>query len=159
VESEGQQITNHSSTPKPPPIYVTAVQNISPLIQLLEKSQKNCKSPSRKMCRIPQLQTKRRKKLQSSIKNMHYSNNPEDIKFAIEKLRYTVTNIWNIKQYRTKLRLSVFFVDLKPIYTAVQNKIRTTQTKKGYCSMCKLPKIWTHQKLLSPQTEMRQRCR
>jgi hypothetical protein len=36
-ESEGQQRTSHSSTPKPPPFYVTGVQNNSPLIQLLEQ--------------------------------------------------------------------------------------------------------------------------
>jgi hypothetical protein len=34
---------------------------------------------------------------------MHYIINPEGIKMEIEKLRHSVTNIWNIKQYRTKL--------------------------------------------------------
>jgi hypothetical protein len=43
---------------------------------------------------------------------MHYSINPDDIKAEIENLGYKVTNIWNIKQYRTKLPLSMFFVDL-----------------------------------------------
>jgi hypothetical protein len=42
------------------------------------------------------------------------------------------------------------------MYTAVQNKIRTTQTQEGNCSMCKLSKKWEHQKLLPPQTEMRE---
>jgi hypothetical protein len=28
----------------------------------------------------------------------------------------------------------------------VQNKIQTAQTQKGYCSMCKLSKIWAQQK-------------
>jgi hypothetical protein len=32
----------------------------------------------------------------------------------IEKLEHMVTNIWNIKQYRTKLSLLMFFVELKP---------------------------------------------
>jgi hypothetical protein len=45
---------------------------------------------------------------------MHYSINPEEIKTEIEKLGHTVTNFWTIKQYRTKLSLSVFFVELKP---------------------------------------------
>jgi hypothetical protein len=45
---------------------------------------------------------------------MHYSINPEEIKTEIENLGHTVTNIWNIKQYRTKLPLSMFFVELKP---------------------------------------------
>jgi hypothetical protein len=50
---------------------------------------------------------------------MHYSINPDDIKIEIEKLGHTVTNIWNIKQYRTKLPLSMFFVELKPGSTAI----------------------------------------
>jgi hypothetical protein len=45
---------------------------------------------------------------------MHYSTNPDNIKIKIEKLGHMVTNIWNTKQYRTKLPLSMFFVDLKP---------------------------------------------
>jgi hypothetical protein len=48
------------------------------------------------------------------LKNMHYSINREEIKTEIEKLGYTVTNIWNIKQYGTKLLLSMFSVELKP---------------------------------------------
>jgi hypothetical protein len=34
---------------------------------------------------------------------------PEEIKTEIEKLGHVVTNIWNIKQYRTKLPFSMFF--------------------------------------------------
>jgi hypothetical protein len=45
---------------------------------------------------------------------MHYSSNPEEIKTQMEKLGHTVTNIWNAKQYRTTLPLSMFFVKLKP---------------------------------------------
>jgi hypothetical protein len=48
------------------------------------------------------------------LKNMHYSINPDDIKSEIEKLGHKVENIWNIKQFQTKLPLSMFFVDLKP---------------------------------------------
>jgi hypothetical protein len=100
---------------------------------------------------------------------MHYSINPEEIDTEIEKMGNTVANIWNIKQYRSKLLLSMFFVEQKP---ATNNKAifneeyiqqckinPTAQTQKGYCSMCKLSKIWEHQKLLPSQTEMRQMCR
>jgi hypothetical protein len=45
---------------------------------------------------------------------MYYSINPEEIKIEIENVGRTVTNIWNIKQYRTKLPLSMFFAELKP---------------------------------------------
>jgi hypothetical protein len=46
---------------------------------------------------------------------MHYSINPDDIKLKIEKLGHMDINIWNIKQYRTKLPFSMFFADLKPV--------------------------------------------
>jgi hypothetical protein len=45
---------------------------------------------------------------------MHYSTNKDEIKDEIEKLGHKVANVWNITQYRTKLPLSMFFVDLKP---------------------------------------------
>jgi hypothetical protein len=48
------------------------------------------------------------------LRNMHYSINLYDIKIEIQKLEHMVTNVWNIKQYRTNLTLSMFFVDLKP---------------------------------------------
>jgi hypothetical protein len=41
---------------------------------------------------------------------MHYSINPEEIKTETEKLGHTVTNIWNIKQYRNELPLSMLFL-------------------------------------------------
>jgi hypothetical protein len=48
------------------------------------------------------------------LKHMHYSVNRDDIKSEIEKIGHKVANIWNIKQFQTKLPLSMFFVDLKP---------------------------------------------
>jgi hypothetical protein len=45
---------------------------------------------------------------------MHYSINPEEIKTEIEKSGHAVTNIWNIKQYKNNIPLSVFSVELKP---------------------------------------------
>jgi hypothetical protein len=90
---------------------------------------------------------------EESVKNMHYSFNPEEIRTEIEKLGHSVTNIWNIKQYRAKLPLSTFSVELKLApnnkgifnveytYTTVQYKIRTIKKQKGNCSMCKLSKI------------------
>jgi hypothetical protein len=123
----------------------------------------NCKSPSRNKHAIPQLQTERRKKL-VVLKNMHDSINPEDIGIGTQ-----VTNISNIKQYKTRLPLSMFFVNLKPapnnkdmsnVEYIQQRKIKfEPPEQKGHFSMCKLPKIWAHQKLLSPQTYIRQRRR
>jgi hypothetical protein len=70
------------------------------------------------MHEIPHLQIKRKKELQSSVKNMHYSINHEEIKTEIEKLGHMVTNIWNIKEYKTKLPTLHVSVELK---SAMQN--------------------------------------
>jgi hypothetical protein len=101
---------------------------------------------------------------------MHYSINPHGIKTGIQKVDHTVTDICNIKHYRTNPPLSMFFEDLKPApnkkghiqcitYTTVPNRIQTSQTQKGYCSMCKQSSIWAHQKLLTSQTEMHEMCK
>jgi hypothetical protein len=39
----------------------------------------------------------------------------DDIKIEFEKLEHSITNIWTIKQYKTKLLPTMFFVDLKPV--------------------------------------------
>jgi hypothetical protein len=46
---------------------------------------------------------------------MHYSIDPEEIKDEIANLGNKVTNIWNVKHYRTKQPLSMFFIDLHPV--------------------------------------------
>jgi hypothetical protein len=140
---------------------ITYIKNISSLIQLLEqiaKQQYDIKAlpdnqvkvqpkTSESYRTIIKALTEKRKEFHTYklkerryrvvLKNMHYSINPEEIKTEIEKLGHMVTNIWNIKQYRTKLPLSMFFVELKPalnnkckIYTTVQNKIQTAQAQK-----------------------------
>jgi hypothetical protein len=48
------------------------------------------------------------------LKYMHYSISPQEIETEIEKLGHTLTNVWNIKQYRTKLPLSMIFIELTP---------------------------------------------
>jgi hypothetical protein len=48
------------------------------------------------------------------LRDMHYSTDVEDIMTAIEHHGNTITNVYNIKQQRTNIPLSLFFVDLKP---------------------------------------------
>jgi hypothetical protein len=62
------------------------------------------KCPNRKPHRISHRQTKRRKKLQRTIKNIHYSIYPEYIKIEIRTHGYKHLDI---KKYRTKLTLSM----------------------------------------------------
>jgi hypothetical protein len=60
---------------------------------------------------------------------MHYSNSPEEINTKIEKLGHTVTNIWNIKQYRTRKKVTDAQVTKKNSYasTKVEREPRTNQ--------------------------------
>jgi hypothetical protein len=48
------------------------------------------------------VQLKEEKSYRVVLKNKHYSINPEEIKTEIENLGHTVTNTWNMKQYKTK---------------------------------------------------------
>jgi translation initiation factor 2 alpha subunit (eIF-2alpha) len=45
---------------------------------------------------------------------MHYSTDISEIKSAIEEFDHMVVNVFNVKQNRTNIPLSLFFVDLKP---------------------------------------------
>jgi hypothetical protein len=101
---------------------------------------------------------------------MHYSSNPEEIETETEKLGHVVTNIWNIKQYRTKLPLSMFFVELKPapnskdmfnVEYIQQCKIKFEPPKhKRDIVKCANCQRYGHTKKLLPyQTQMRQMCR
>jgi hypothetical protein len=58
--------------------------------------------------------TKEERNYRVILKHLHCSINPDDSKAENEKLGHKVANIWNIKQFQTKLPLSMFFVDLKP---------------------------------------------
>jgi hypothetical protein len=53
------------------------------------------------------------------LKHMQHSINPDDIKSEIN-IGHKVANIWNIKQYRTKLPLSMYFVNLKSLLTTIR---------------------------------------
>jgi hypothetical protein len=56
-----------------------------------------------------------RKKLQSSFKKIFtLQSTPKELKLKSKKLEHSVSNMWNIKQYKTKLPLSMSFVELKP---------------------------------------------
>jgi hypothetical protein len=125
-------------TPKPPPIYIQVVTSIPPLLQLLEQvpaQQYETKALADNQVKVQPATTDSYRGITKALaekqtefhtykpeersyrvvlKNMHYSIPPADIKTEIEKLGHQVANIWNITQYRTKLPLSMFYVELKP---------------------------------------------
>jgi hypothetical protein len=129
-----QQKAGPENIPNPPPIYITDIKNISPLVQLLEQIAKQqyeikaladnqvkvqpktyesyrtvIKALAKKHTEFHTYKLKEERTYRAVLKNMHYSINPQEIKTEIEKLGHMVTNIWNVKRYRTKLPLSMFF--------------------------------------------------
>lgn len=98
----------------------------------------NCKSCSRKAHGILLLQIKR-SIMHSVVKNMHYSIKPEAIKIENKKPGYMATNICIVKQCRTKLAITMFFVERKPapknipiqcrVYTKVHSRIELSKHK------------------------------
>jgi PAX-interacting protein 1 len=59
-------------------------------------------------------QPKADRSFRTVLRGLHYSTVIRDIKSEIENLGHAVVNIFNIKQSRTNIPLSLFFVDLKP---------------------------------------------
>jgi hypothetical protein len=137
--SESQHNSGPAHTPKPPTIYVQDVTSIPPLLQLLKQVAAHqyetkaladnhvkvqpattdsyrtiTKALADKQKEFHTYKPKEERFYRVVLKNMHYSILLADIKTEIEKFGHQVTNIWNITQYRTKLPLSMFFVELKP---------------------------------------------
>jgi hypothetical protein len=94
--------------PNPPPIYVTGVQNISPMIELLEQIAKEQYEIAALTDNHIKVQHKTSECYGTIVKalavrrtefhtyKLHYSINPDNIKIKIEILEYMVTNIWNV---------------------------------------------------------------
>jgi hypothetical protein len=136
--------------PKAPPIFVSGVQNIQPLKELLVTDGKllraqntqrrlsqnptniHCQIPyhhksfSRKTHRISHYQPKENRSFRTILMGIHYSTNTNKIKSEIEKLGHKFVNIFNIKQTRTNISLPLFFVDLKP--SDINKKIYRIET-------------------------------
>jgi hypothetical protein len=134
--------TGPTNVPKPPLMYIQNVTTIPPLMQLLYQTahqQYVITALANKQVRVQPttvnsyrsiahtltdkhaefhtFKPKEERNYRVVLKHMHYSINPDDIKAEIENLGHKVANIWNTKQYRTKLPLSMFFVDLKLAHT------------------------------------------
>jgi hypothetical protein len=131
-------MNTHNTAPKPPPIFISGVTNIKPLIELL-----NTLAPNKYLIKtLPQDQLKvqpmessdytniikalmdrntefhtykprQDRSFRIVIKNLHPSTDV-DIKQALQEEGHDVTNIWNLKQRSTNKPLPLHFVDIKP---------------------------------------------
>ena len=124
---------------KPPPIFVDRVDNISPLIQLLNDCSKdsyelkvlssnrvkiqafNPEHFSVIVKKLDEINTELytcKSKIELNfkviLKNMHHSFDTKDICEELQELGHIVKNIWNIKQRQTSKPLPMFVVELEP---------------------------------------------
>ncbi|KAL7287650.1 hypothetical protein TKK_0018292 [Trichogramma kaykai] len=132
------QTTTGPKAPRPPPIFVSQVADISPLLEKLnviaaneytlkiinnnqvkitisnqEKYQKVIQELKDKNTQFYTYQSKLDKGYKAVLCNMNASVDTDTLKEAIEESGHTVLNISNIRQAVTKRPLPLFFVELK----------------------------------------------
>lgn len=124
--------------PKPPPIFVAGVGNITPLMLLLEEIAKQeyelkvlrndevkiqpqtsekyriiVKALTDKNTEFHTYQTKEERSFRVVLRNMHHTTDIDVLKDEIQQQGHIVTNICNIRQRGTKKPLPLFFIELK----------------------------------------------
>lgn len=126
--------------PKPPPIYIPDVQNISVMLKqinnLIKSDEFNYKSLREGQIRLMiksidsyrkiikyfeesnicfhTYQLKQEKAYRIVVKGLHHSTPVEDIKAELQLQGHQVRSVFNVKSRITKKPLSMFFVDLEP---------------------------------------------
>jgi hypothetical protein len=130
---------SHATEQKPPPIYVTGVQTIKPLFDLLNtiaKDKYTLKTLYNSQVKIQPLEStiystivkaltdrqtefhtykpRSERGFRVVLRNVHPSTESINIKQSLQELGHEVINIWNIKQRGTKIPLPLFFIDLQP---------------------------------------------
>lgn len=129
-----------SNIPKPPPLIIPGVVNISEMISSISKviskkgfSYKSSKDGQirllinnidsyRKIVKLLEAgkisyhtyQPKQERSYRIVLKGLHHSTPIEDIKNEITLLGHEVRNVFNVKSRVTKQPLSMFFIDLEP---------------------------------------------
>jgi len=152
-EAEGEKTPRRP--PKGPPIFVSGVQNIQPLKELLVTVTENdfelkilnrdqvkiqpsstdkyhtiIKALAEKHTEFHTYQPKENRSFRTVLRGIHYySTDTNEIKFEIEKLGHKVVNIFDIKQTRTNIPLPLFFVDLN-LATTIRKSIETLNYSK-----------------------------
>lgn len=132
--------SEESSVPKPPPIFVPDVSDINKMVSFIDsiisKSEYTYKCLNLNKVRISPLspdayrklvrllkdneisfytyQFKQDKSYRAVLKNMHFSTDLKDLKDSIEEYGHKVRNITNIRHFKTKNPLPIFFIDLEP---------------------------------------------
>lgn len=140
IDGPRNSASEGSSIPKPPPIFVPEVSDINRMASFIDsiisKSEYTYKCLNLNKVRISPLspdayrklvrslkdneinfytyQFKQDKSYRAVLKNMHFSTDLKDLKNSIEEYGHKVRNITNIRHFKTKNPLPIFFIDLEP---------------------------------------------
>lgn len=143
--TDTEQNDNNDTVPKPPPIFIPFVADVSKMIESFSKiipsddfnykslrdgqirlMIKNIKSYrlivtylNNKKLKFHTYQVKQERSYRVVVKNLHHSTPIGDIKSDIEIYGHKVRNITNLQSRITKVPLPIFYIDLEP---ATNNK-------------------------------------
>lgn len=137
-QSNSKKEPTQAKDPRPPPIFITGVANIKPLVSLLDEIAQDqyvlkalgseqvkvqpktgesysniTKALIQKDTHFHTYKPKEDKSYRVVLKNLHHSTDPNEIKNSLGQLGHEAINIWNVKQYNTRKPLPLFFIDLK----------------------------------------------
>lgn len=135
---EDEDKDKEEKVPKPPPIFVDKVENIHPLITMLNKFatgnyeirvishnrvKVQPKNPEIFSEIVKQLESKNtefytykpknERSFKVILRNVHPSVEAEEIKSALQEHGHVATNVWNMKHRQTKRPLPMFVVELE----------------------------------------------
>jgi hypothetical protein len=138
-EEHMEEAEKQSAESKPPPIFISRVTNIKPLIELLNTIAKDkylVKALYNNQVRVQSTESsvyttiakalidkntefhtykpKQDRCFFIVLKNIHPSTDLNDIKQDLKDKGHEVINIWNVKQRVTKKPLPIHFIDIKP---------------------------------------------
>jgi hypothetical protein len=139
MEETSDEAPVQHTDPKPPPIFISGVANIKPLIDLLNVIAPNkylVKTLSNEQVRVQPAESsiytsiikalmekntefhtykpRQDRSFRVVIRNLHPSTEVPEIKRALNEKGHEVTNVWNVKQRGTNRPLPLHFVDIKP---------------------------------------------
>jgi hypothetical protein len=137
MEETTEEAPAQHTDPKPPPIFISGVVNIKPLIELLviapnkylvkilsnEQVQVQpaessiyttiIKALMEKNTEFHTYKPRQDRSFRVVLRNLHPSTEVQDIKLALIEKGHEVTNVWNAKQRNTNRPLPLHFIDVK----------------------------------------------
>ena len=138
-EEQMEEADKQRTESKPPPIFISGVTNIKPLIELLNTIAKDkylVKTLYNDQVRVQPTESsiyttivkalidqntefhtykpRQDRSFRVVLKNIHTSMDLNNIKQGLKDKEHEVMNIWNVKQRVTKKPLPIHFVDIKP---------------------------------------------